>query len=100
VAIVNEATARRYWPGEEAVGKRLKYGNLDQFAEVVGIVSNTRDKGLTADPRPAIYVPLLQQYAGDMTLHVRTATEAEALLAALRREVQALDAQLPVYNLM
>ncbi len=99
VVIVNEATARRYWPGADAVGKRLKYGNVDQFAEVVGVVRDTRDKGLTADPRPAIYVPLLQQYAGDMTLHVRTATKAEALLAAIRREVQTLDGQLPVYNL-
>jgi predicted permease len=99
VVIVHEATARRYWPGEDAVGKRLKYGNVDQFAEVVGVVRNARDKGLTADPRPAIYAPLLQQYAPDMTLHVRTATGAETLLDALRREVQTLDAQLPVYNL-
>jgi putative ABC transport system permease protein len=99
VVIVNEATARRYWPGEDAVGKRLKYGNVDQFAEVVGVVSNTRDQGLTADPRPAIYAPLLQQYAPDMTLHVRTSMEAPTLLAAIRREAQALDATLPVYNM-
>jgi predicted permease len=100
VVIVNEAAARRYWPGEDAVGKRLKYGNVDQFAEVVGVAGNTKDKGLTADPRPAIYAPLLQHYAGDMTLHVRAATDAGAMLAAIRREAQALDAQLPVYNLM
>ena len=100
VVIVNEATASRYWPGQEAVGKRLKYGNVDQFAEVVGVVRNIRDKGLTADPRPAIYAPLLQNYAPDMTLHVRTATESQTMLDALRREVQALDATLPVYNLM
>jgi len=98
--IVNEAAAQRYWPGEDAVGKRLKYGSLDQFAEVVGVVRNTREKGLTADPRPTIYVPLQQQYAGDLTLHVRTAMEATTMLAALRREVQALDPALPVYNLM
>jgi putative ABC transport system permease protein len=99
VVIVNEATAQSYWPGEDAVGKRVKYGNVDQFAEVIGVVRNTKDKGLTADPRPAIYAPLLQQYAPDMTLHVRSAMEAQALFAAMRREVQALDPQLPVYNL-
>ncbi len=99
VVIVNEATARRYWPGQDAIGKRLKYGNLDQFAEVVGVVRNSRDKGLTVDPRPAIYAPLLQQYAPDMTLHVRTAMEAQTMLAAMRREAQSLDAQLPVHNL-
>ena len=99
VVIVNEATARRYWPGQEAVGKRVKYGNVDQFAEVVGVVRNSKEKGLTEDPRPAIYAPLLQNYAPDMTLHVRTATESQPMLAALRREAQSLDPQLPVYNL-
>jgi predicted permease len=100
VVIVNEAMARRYWPNEDAIGKRLKYGNLDRFAEVVGVVRNTRDKGLIVDPRPAIYIPLQQQYMGDLTLHVRTASEKASMLAALRREAQALDAQLPVFNLM
>ncbi len=99
VVIVNEATARRYWPGQEAVGKRIKYGNVDQFAEVIGVVKNNRERGLTEDPRPAIYAPLLQNYAPDMTLHVRAATESQTTLTALRREAQSLDAQLPVYNL-
>jgi hypothetical protein len=98
VVIVNEATARRYWPGQEAIGKRLKYGNVDRFAAVVGVVRDSKEKGLTADARPAIYTPLLQQYAPDMTLHVRTAKDSKPLLAAVRREVQALDATLPVYN--
>ncbi len=96
VVIVNEAMARRYWPGQEAVGKRIKRG---QFAEVVGVVRDSKEKGLTLAPRPALYLPLLQEYRPDLTLHVRTATAAPTLLAALRREVQALDPSLPVYNL-
>ena len=56
VAIVNEAAARRYWPGQEVVGKRIVRGR--QFAEVVGVVRNSKEKGLTADSRPAIYLPL------------------------------------------
>src|SRR5262249_35542430 len=60
VVIVNEAAARRYWPGQEVVGKQIVRGR--QFAEVVGIVRNSKEKGLTADPRPALYVPLLQNY--------------------------------------
>jgi predicted permease len=96
VVIVNEAMARRYWPGQEAVGKRIKRG---QFAEVVGVVSDGREKGLTAAPRPALYLPLLQEYRPDLTLHVRTATATPTLLAALRREAQSLDPQLPIYNL-
>jgi predicted permease len=93
VIVVNEATARRYWPGQEALGKRTSRG------EVVGVVRNTKEKGLTEDPRPAIYLPLLQSYASQLTLHVRTAMEAQTLLAAVRREVRSLDATLPLYNL-
>ncbi len=94
VIIVNEVTARRYWPGQEAVGKRTSRG------EVVGVVRNTRERGVTEDPRPLIYLPLLQSYAGELTLQARTATNPQTLLAAVRREVQSLDATLPLYNLL
>ena len=97
VVIVNEAAARHYWPEQEVVGKRIIRGR--QFGEVVGVVRDSKEKGLTADPRPALYVPLLQNYFPELTLHVRTATPSQTLLAAVRREVQALDATLPVYNL-
>jgi len=97
VFIVNEAAARRFWPGQEAVGKQLNDG------AVVGVVRNSKEKGLTADLRPAVYVPLLQNYRPDnrpeLTLHVRTATDAQTSLAAVRREFQSLDPTLPVYNL-
>jgi macrolide transport system ATP-binding/permease protein len=99
VAIINDEMARRYWPGQDAVGKRLKYGNVDQFAEIVGVARDGRSKSLTEAPRPAIYVPMLQNYAPDLTLHVRTMVEAPTMLAAVRREAQSLDSQLPIYNL-
>jgi macrolide transport system ATP-binding/permease protein len=96
VVIVNQALARRYWPGQQAIGKRIK---RRQVAEVIGVVRDNKERGLTEDPRPAIYLPLLQNYDPELTLHVRTATESKMLLAAIRREMQALDAALPVYNL-
>ena len=98
VVIVNEAAARRYWPGQDAVGKRVK---REQFFEVVGVVRDSKEKGLTADPRPTIYLPILQYYIGDLdlTLYARTAINPQTLLATVRREVQTLDPSLPVYNL-
>ena len=99
VVIVNEAAARRYWPGQEVIGKRIIRGRGNQFAEVVGVVRNSKEKGLTADPRPALYLPLLQNYTPALTLHVRTATPSQTLLAAVRREAQSLDPTLPLYNL-
>jgi ABC-type antimicrobial peptide transport system permease subunit len=48
--------------------------------------------------RPAVFTPFFQRYRGDMTLHVRTTGELATMLAAVRREVQVLDASLPLYN--
>ncbi|HEY7183429.1 MAG TPA: ABC transporter permease, partial [Blastocatellia bacterium] len=97
VVIVNEAAAHRYWPGQEVIGKRIVRGR--RFAEIVGVVRNSKEKGLTADPRPALYLPLLQNYSPELTLHARTATPSQTLLAAVRREAHLLDPQLPLYNL-
>ena len=92
VFIVNETAAQRFWPGQEAVGQRLNDG------EVVGVVRNTRDKGLIVESSPMVYKPLLQIYLPELTLHLRATTDAQSLIAAVRREIQALDPTLPVYN--
>jgi putative ABC transport system permease protein len=90
--VINEVMARRYWPGQDAVGKHTSRG------DVVGVVRNTREKGLITDPRPTIYMPVQQSYVPQLTLHVRTAMDPEAMVASVRREVQALDPTLPLYN--
>ena len=92
VIIVNEAAARRYWPGTDPIGRRTSRG------EVVGVVRNSRERGLTVDPRPTIYLPLLQNYTPDLTVHVRSAIAPETVFASLRREVRGLDPTLPLYN--
>ncbi|MBS1786890.1 MAG: ABC transporter permease [Acidobacteria bacterium] len=93
VFIVNEAMAHRFWPGQEVIGQRLNRG------VIVGVVRNSKEKGLIEDTRPMLYEPLAQNYMPDLTLHVRTATPSQTLLAAVRQTVQLLDAQLPVFNL-
>jgi macrolide transport system ATP-binding/permease protein len=100
VAIINQAAARRFWPDRSAIGRRVIVGRppYDQARIVVGVVKDSKYRRLTEEVRPAVFSPFFQSYRGDMTLHVRTTGESATMLAAVRREVQALDASLPLYN--
>jgi predicted permease len=100
VAIINETAARRYWPGQSAIGRRVVVGRPPdaQARIVVGVAKDSKYRRLTEELRPAVFIPFFQRYRGDMTLHVRTSGEPAAVMAAVRREVQALDAGLPLYN--
>jgi macrolide transport system ATP-binding/permease protein len=101
VAIVNQTAARRFWPDQSAIGRRVIVGRPpdEQAKVVVGVVKDSKYRRLTEEVRPAVFIPFLQRYRGDMTLHVRTTGEPTTMLAAVRREVQALDASLPLYNI-
>jgi putative ABC transport system permease protein len=102
VVIINEAFARRYWPGQEPLGKRLQMGSRNQAdapdLEVVGVVKDGKYVTLGEDARPFFYSPLFQDYDASATLIVRAAGNPLALLPALRAEVQTLDKNLPVYD--
>jgi predicted permease len=98
VLVVNETMARRYWPGEEAIGKRLTMGFEKTPREVVGVVGDVRQTSLDVETPFAVYLPYQQfPYAG-MTLVIRTASDPASMSTAVRREVQAIDASLPVSN--
>lgn len=100
VAIVNEAAARRFWPGESPVGRRVIVGRApdEQIREVVGVVKDSKYRRIDEALRPAVFIPFWQRYRGDMTLHVRTIGEPRTLLPAVRREAQAIDPSVPLYN--
>ena len=99
-AIVNEAFARRYFDGEEALGKRLSFrGAQGPWAEIVGVARDIKYRTLGEIPRPSVYVPLPQNHETGMALHVRTIGDPVSVAGAVRREVQALDQNLPVTNL-
>jgi predicted permease len=99
VVVVNEAFVRRYWPDQDAIGKRVTQGNRNGTpAQVVGVVKDGKYVTLGEDPTPFFYVPFLQRYESDATLHVRTTGDPRALAEAMRREVRALDPSLPVFD--
>jgi putative ABC transport system permease protein len=106
VLIINEAMARRFFPNEDPVGKRLQTGDPSPNAPwetIVGVVGNVKYTGLEADETPTLYVPYTTpdwvSWSRRMYLVVRTAGEPLGLSSALRRQVRELDQDLPVINL-
>ena len=102
--MVNEAFARRYWPGESALGKRLKYGPIDShysWMEVIGVVGDSKFESLRqdADASPVLYGALLQsEVIMNMSLLVRTKDDPAAMIGPLRSAIQRFDPEIPVYN--
>ncbi len=97
VAIINETTAKRYWPGVDAIGQRLRLGPADApLREVVGIVKDAKWRYIGERPRAVVYRPISQSWSPLSSFVVRTAGQPNALLADVRREVQRLDPSLPV----
>ena len=110
VAVVNEAMARAYWPNEDPLGRRLRL--LDSaperartvFLSVVGVVADMKNSSLTDVAGQEVFVPLRQRaaavagmgFAQQMTLAVRTSGEPQQLVKTIRREVWALDPNIPI----
>ena len=96
VAILNQKLAQLMWPNTNPVGQRLTFKG--QTIEVIGIVRDIKGRNLFEPPGPMFYQPLLQSYQPHPVLHVRTRVPPAQLIATLRSEVRALDADLPVYD--
>ena len=92
VAIVTEAFARRYWPNTEVIGTRFRTRGLDgpEF-EVVGVVGDYKVETVGEEPTPYIHYPLLQRAFTGEVLMARSALDPETLLAAIRKEIFALE---------
>ena len=96
VLIVNETTARRFWPGEDPIGKRVGNGAPDGWITVVGVVGDLHHMSLDQDPDPEIFLPFAQTPRPDMLLTIRTTSDPARFAPALRQLVVALDREQPV----
>lgn len=100
VAIVNEAFARRFWPGENPIGKRFSFTGTaaGNWIEIVGIAQNGKYSSLAAINEPFAYLPLAQNYESKVTLIARSASDPHQLLATIRKEFHGLDESLTPYD--
>ncbi len=101
LVLINETMARLYWPGESAVGKRIKLGpnpEQQQWITILGVVGDVRHFGLDVDPQPEIYRPYAVNPLGSPVLVIRTNSDAAALAPALAAKVRSVGPDVPAYN--
>ena len=97
VAVVNEAFAKRYYPGESAVGKRIDFSwETTGLQTIVGVVRNVKEQSLAATTEPAVYLPSTQRTSSFMYLVVRASVDELSLVPAVRRELRELDPSIPL----
>jgi putative ABC transport system permease protein len=99
VVIINETMARRFWPGENPLGRRIRPivpGQDAPWAEIVGITRDVKHWGLDREAQAESYYPHTQQTVPRMTLVVRASSEPLQIVAAIRRQVWTLDQDLPL----
>ncbi len=101
VLVINRTMARRFWPGESPLGRRIKLGpspENKQWITIVGVVGDIRHFGLDSDPRPEIYRPFAYNPLGAPILAIRTAGDPGTLAETLAARVHSLSPDVPTYN--
>jgi putative ABC transport system permease protein len=107
VAIIDEATARRYWTDRDPIGRRLRFGQdpaasrlTQPWRTVVGIVKDIKQDGLDLNGIPHIYVPVYQYPGRSLNIALRTSLPTATLEPQIRREIQSIDPGLPVFDVV
>lgn len=98
VVLINEAMKRKFWPDEDAIGKRLRFGSSSPWVTIVGVVGDIRQSGLEQASRPELYLSSNQDPTPLSGLAIRTRVDPMHLAAAVRREIQVVDKDIPVVD--
>ena len=96
VVIANETFARQFWPGQQAVGKKIMIGRRPEPALVVGVAADVRNRGLGKDPQAQLYLPFPQLPWSDMNLLVRTDLRPQDAVGTVRAQISAIDSTQPL----
>jgi predicted permease len=96
--IVNEALAERFWPNEYPIGKRLQRGKSGVWRTVIGVISDAKEHNAEKEPPIAVYYPAEQVIARSMYLVIRANADPAPMTAAIIKEIQAVDPEMPVYD--
>ena len=98
VAVVNQSMAKRYWRGEDPLGRRLQVKG--RWARVIGVVADSKYESMGETPKPFFYVPLRQDFVRQPDLNIRTTRSLQSVSAAFLREVHGLDPDLALYEMI
>ncbi len=102
LVVINEAMAKRFWPGEDPVGKHVSTatatGQQTQWQTIVGVVGNVRHLGLDTEPRPELYYHTNTSPPFGPVLVIRSKSDPKALISLVRAKVRELDGDLPISN--
>jgi hypothetical protein len=104
VAVVSRAFAERFWPGESALGRRIRLGADGPWRGIVGVAGNISQPfdvtGSDAPPRWQVWVPLTPSVPETVTFALRSRGDVAGIAPLVRHEVRALDADMPLFNLL
>ncbi|HKS42483.1 MAG TPA: ADOP family duplicated permease, partial [Blastocatellia bacterium] len=98
VIIVNEELARRFWPDEDPIGKRIQRGGKGPWRKVVGVVRDDKEFSLENEPPITLFHPVEQFTIGSRYFVARTTSDSAPMIAAVTEEIRALDPELPAYD--
>ena len=99
VVIIDEKMASHFWPKGDAVGKHIRQSNKQPWATVAGVVGLVKEYGLDLDTRMVVYYPHAQKAPGTMFMVARTSSDPAATADAIVHQVNALDAEVPVFDI-
>jgi putative ABC transport system permease protein len=94
--LVNQAVVRRFFPGQNAVGRHIRLGRAVAPSEIVGVLGDVRNQSLTQDVQPEIYVPFAQIPSLNINLIVRAAGDPHQVASAVRAQLRSIDRDQPV----